>query len=155
MTTSNYVLFSNVIWAMLNTVKGKNLVWIFVFMVMLVNFCFQVVVVGRLLWEQTWTFDVVLKYLSACFLRSQPHLGNTEFDERKKLGVNICFHRNISHVLISSCRGRTPSLRTHLNFWCSFKVPERLLFAFTTSFGQYWIRWEEKSWCEYLFSSKY
>ena len=92
---------------------------------MLVNFCFQVVL-GRLFRKYIRIFDVVLKCLSAWLLRSKPHLGHAELDKRKKPGVNF-FHYNVSQFLLSSCPWKTPSLRIHLNFWCSFKVPERLL----------------------------
>ena len=108
-------------WSMLNSIRGKTLVWIIAFIVMLVNFCFQVVLVRRLLWEYIWTFDVVLTCLSACFLLSKPHLEHAELDKRKNPGVNICFHRNINQFLLWSCPCRTPSLRIHSNFWCILK----------------------------------
>ena len=59
--------------------------------------------------------------------------------------MNNCLHRNVSQFLLSSCPCTTPSLRIHLNFWCSFKVPERLLLAFKTSFGACWTRDERKN----------
>ena len=72
-------------------------------LVMLVNFCFQVVV-GHFFWEYIWTFDVDLKCLSkglTCFLILKPHLGHDELHKRKNLGVKNCFHGNVNQFCIS------------------------------------------------------
>ena len=111
--------FSNVIWAMLNTVKERSWCEYLFFTVILVNFCFQVVLVGGLLWENIWTFDVVLKCLSAYLLLSKPLLEHVELDKRKNPGVNF-FHCNVSQFLLSSCPW-TPFSTIHSNFWCILK----------------------------------
>ena len=189
-------------------VKGEKLVWIFVFTVILVNFCFQVVFVGGLLWENIWTFDVVFKCLSACLLLSKPLLEHVELDKRKKPSVNICFHHNVRQFLLSRCYRRlfreyiwtfdvvlnclsacfllskpllehaeldkrknhgvnffhcnvsqfllsscpwTPFSRIHSNFWCSFKVPERLRLISKLHLGHAELEMKGKTCSDYLF----
>ena len=57
----------------------------------------------RFFQEYIWTFDVVLKCLSACILLSKPLLEHVELDKRKKPSVNICFHHNVRQFLLSRC----------------------------------------------------
>ena len=95
------------------------------------------IVLGHFFWEYIWTFDAIAKCLTSSFLFLKPHLGHDELHKRKNPGVNNCFHRNVSQFLLSSCRWAL-FLRIHLNFWCRFKVPERWLFDFKTSFGTWW-----------------
>ena len=150
MTTSNYVLFFKRHLGNAEHGKGEKLVWLFVFTVILVNFCFQVVLVGGLLWENIWTFDVVLKCLSACvwFQNFIWDVLNSRWKE--KLGLNICFLFTVSQFLISSCPW-TAFLRIRLNLWCSFKVSERLRLISKLHLGHAELEMKGETWSEYLF----